>query len=163
VARLPAPAIPFLKPIPLTLHRRPDGSGLRIEIAMSAPSTTDDGWWLGILWAQDDEGVVELERAASPAGVPPSPPLFVLGPAFAGALSGFVAEEGGRQALRIRLPPADPPDRAWSRPTILQVALRWDPVRAATMTPNELARTILEAFGRALSAAGAPGRVVGHG
>jgi hypothetical protein len=37
-------------------------------------------------------------------------------------------------------------------------AIRWDPVRSATMRPNELARELLRAFGRTIEGVGAPGR-----
>ncbi|MEZ4597365.1 MAG: hypothetical protein R3C32_11435 [Chloroflexota bacterium] len=37
-------------------------------------------------------------------------------------------------------------------------AIRWDPIRSASMRPNELARELLRAFGRAVEAVGAPGR-----
>jgi 4-hydroxybenzoate polyprenyltransferase len=44
------------------------------------------------------------------------------------------------------------------RPLLLVTAIRWDPVRSATMRPNELARELLRAFGRAVEGVGAPGR-----
>ncbi len=124
---------------------------------MSAPSTTDDGWWLAVLWASDDDGVLEARAIAPRAGPPPGPPLMTLGPAFGGALSSLVAQENGRQALRIRLPPARDEHRPWERPLILQLAVKWDPVRGAVMQPNELAREALRAFARAIAAAARPG------
>ncbi len=37
-------------------------------------------------------------------------------------------------------------------------AVRWDPVRASTMTTNQLAAELMRAFRNAVDAAGAPGR-----
>jgi hypothetical protein len=124
---------------------------------MGAPTQTDDGWWLTVMWCADDEGVIDARAAAPPAGPPPGSPLAVIGPSFAGGLSGMIAEEGGRQLIRLRLPPAEDPSLPWDRPLIVQLALTWDPVRVATMRPNELAKQALEAFGRAVLAAGRPG------
>lgn len=120
---------------------------------MAPPSTTDDGWWLGHVWASDGEGLVDMIDLAPVAGPPPAPPQAVIGPAFAGALAGLIAEEGGRQLVRIRLHPARDEARTWERPCLVQVAIKWDPVRAATMPADELATAVLEAFGRAVMAA----------
>ena len=124
---------------------------------MAQPTTTDDGWWLAVLWAADDAGVISAAEITPRAGPPPGPPLLTLGPLFTGALSGLVAEESGRQAVRLRLPPAPDEGNPWARPLVLQVALKWDPMRGATMTGNELAREALRAFGRAIVATGRPG------
>ncbi len=121
---------------------------------MSSPTTTDDGWWLGHLWAYERARVVEAREVAPLSGPPPEPPPAVLGPAFSGSLAGLVAEEAGRQLIRLRLYPAPDATRPWERPLVLQVAIRWDPVRATTMRPTELAAAVLEAFARALEAAG---------
>ena len=124
---------------------------------MTLPTTTDDGWWLAIVYAHDDDGIVEVRAVGPRAGPPPAPPLTVLGPSFAGSLSGLVAEENGRQAIRLRLPEGAPGAHAWDRPLAVQVAIKWEPLRAATMRPNELAREVLGAFRHALEAAGSPG------
>ncbi len=121
---------------------------------MARPSTTDDGWWLGHVWASDADGVVELLDVAPLAGPPAAPPQAVMGPIFAGALAGLIAEEGGRQLVRLRLHPAEHPERAWERPLIVQIAIKWDAVRATTLAANELAGAVLDAFGRAVVAAG---------
>jgi hypothetical protein len=120
---------------------------------MARPSTTDDGWWLGHVWASDADGLVDMLDLAPLAGPPPGPPQAVIGPAFAGALAGLIAEEGGRQLVRLKLHPAADPARTWERPCLVQIAVKWDPVRAATMPAQELAKAVLEAFGRAVVAA----------
>jgi hypothetical protein len=55
------------------------------------------------------------------------------------------------------MPPAADEGRPWERPLVLMTAVRWDPVRAATLRPNELARELLRAFARAVESAGSPG------
>lgn len=125
-----------------------------IHLGMDRPTLSPDGWWTALLWARDEDGIVSCVDIAPRAGPPPEPPLLRMGPAFAGALAGLVAEIEGRQAVRLRLPEAEAEGYPWRRPLILQVALRWDPVRAATMTPNQLAGEALGAFARAIEAAG---------
>jgi hypothetical protein len=139
------------------IESAPGQTGRAVVLGMAQPSTSDDGWWLALLWAADDAGIVTAQDIAPRAGPPPGPPLLTVGPLFTGALAGFVAEENGRQAVRLRLPPAEDESRPWERPLLLQVALKWDPVRAATMSGNELAREALRAFGRAIAATGRPG------
>jgi hypothetical protein len=123
---------------------------------MTPPSIMDDGWWLGTLWATDSDGVVDAERVAPRAGPPPGSPLQTIGPALSGALAGLLAQADGRQLIRLRMPPPEDESHPWRRPLLLWVAINWDPVRAATMRPNELARELLRAFRRALEAAGSP-------
>jgi hypothetical protein len=129
------------------------GPPRRVRLGMSAPATDDD-WWLTILWAADDDGVIQVREVGPDAGPPAAPPLFYVGPAFSGALSGLVTEIDGRQALRLRLPPPADEARPWDRPLLLQVAVRWEPMRAATMTGNQLAREVLRAFGQAVRSVG---------
>lgn len=129
-----------------------------VVIGLTHPSVMDDGWWLTHLWAQDDDGVVNARDAAPLAGPPAGPPLLSIGPVLAGALAGFIDQEDGRQLIRLRMPPAADEGRPWDRPLLLMTAIRWDPIRTATMRPNELARELLRAFGRAVEAVGAPGR-----
>jgi hypothetical protein len=124
---------------------------------MSAPSVMDDGWWLTHLWVTDDEGVVEAVDIAPAAGPPPGAPLASIGPRLAGALSGLIAEEDGRQLIRLRMPPAQHETRAWQRPMLCIVAIRWDPVRASVMQRNELARELLRGFAAAVEGVGRPG------
>ena len=84
---------------------------------MSRPTTTDDGWWLTVLWVVDDDGVVSLRDLAPAAGPPPDPPLARLGPALAGSLSGMILEDAGRLSIRVAtVVPADDPGRPWRVP-----------------------------------------------
>lgn len=154
---LRAPGPSFLRPLVVPLRRRPTDPERTVELGMTRPSTTDDGWWLTHVWAADGGWIVSARDVAPLGGPPPLAPQLVFGPVFAGALAGFVAEEEGRQLVRLRLvPPADEA-RPWDRPLIAQVAIRWDPVRAATLRPSDLAGEALGAFGRAVTAAGRPG------
>ena len=114
-----------------------------------------EGWWLAVLWVADAEGIVPCRDAAPVAGPPPGPPLLRLGPLLSGGLAGFVLEDAGRQQMRVRLPvPPDDPDHPWSAPLVIQAAIRWEPARAAGMTPNGLADVALAAFRRAVEALG---------
>ena len=114
---------------------------------MSRPSDAPDGWWLAILWVADADGVVSFRDVAPDAGPPPDPPLARLGPAVAGALSGLILEDDGRLQLRLgRSPrPTTRPGRGAS-PLAVRAAFRFEPARAATMRPNELAETVLAGF-----------------
>lgn len=150
--RTPSPGPSFAREETL----RPRNGGPDLRLGMTAPSMMDDGWWLTHLWAEDAEGVVEALAVAPAAGPPPGRPLDAIGPSLAGALAGFLAEEDGRQLIRLRMPPAEDESQPWVRPLVLMTAVKWDPVRAATVRPNELARELLRAFARALDAAGSP-------
>jgi len=125
---------------------------------MLKPSITDDGWWLTTLWVEDDDGVVEARSVAPTAGPPPIPPLQVIGPTLSNALMGLLDQADGRQLIRLRMPPADDEAQPWRLPLMMQVAVRWDPVRSSTRRPNELAGELMRAFRQAIDAAGAPGR-----
>ena len=122
----------------------------RVRAGMDRP-TEIEGWWLSVLWVADEDGIVTCRDAGPTAGPPPGPPLARLGPLLSGGLAGFVLEDGGRQQIRLRLPvPPDDPDHPWSAPLVVQVAIRWEPARAAAMTPNGLADVALAAFRRAV-------------
>lgn len=123
---------------------------------MSNPSIMDDGWWLTNVWVADEDGIVEAIDVAPAAGPPPGPPLAALGPRVAGALSGLIAEEEGRQLIRLRMPAASDESRPWERPMVCMLAIRWDPVRASVMRRNELARELLRGFAAAVEAVGRP-------
>lgn len=155
-----APRLParpsYLREETVHLPGRDGAPDRPIRLGMDRPSTSEDGWWTTLAWAHDAEGVISCLDVAPQSGPPPDPPLMRMGPVFAGALGGLVAETGGRQALRLRLPPPADPDRPWDRPLVLQIALTWEPVRAATLSPNQLAGAALAAFGRAIEAAGRP-------
>jgi hypothetical protein len=150
--RLPLPGISYIKEEPVTLR---DGSKLRA--GMTNPSVMEDGWWLTNLWVGDEGGVAEALSVAPAAGPPPGAPLESLGPRVAGSLSGLIAESGGRQQIRLRMPPAADESRPWERPLICMLAIQWDPVRAALMTRNQLARELLRGFAAAVEALGRPG------
>jgi hypothetical protein len=119
---------------------------------MGRPSEAPDGWWLAVLWVADEAGVVAFTDLAPNAGPPPDPPLARLGPSISGALSGLILEDGGRLQLRLGLvTQPDDPTRPWRAPVAVRAAFRFEPARAAAMRPNELAATVLDAFGRAVA------------
>lgn len=143
--RLPPPGPSFLREHDVRIGERAYRAGL------TRPTDAPDGWWLTVLWVADDEGVVSFRDVAPDAGPPPDPPLARLGPAVAGALSGLILEDAGRLQLRLGaiVPPEDP-TRPWRSPLAIRAAFRFEPARAATMRPNELAETVLAGFRRAV-------------
>lgn len=143
--QLPPPGPSFLREQPVRIGDRTYRAG------MARPTEAPDGWWLGILWVVDDKGVVGFRQVAPQAGPPADPPLARLGPAIGGALSGLILEDAGRLQMRLGLiKPSDRPDRPWLAPIAVRAAFRFEPARAATMSANELAQTVLTAFGRAI-------------
>lgn len=122
---------------------------------MSRPSTPADDWWTSILWVADGDGLATFVELAPAAGPPPEPPLARLGPALAGGLSGLILEDAGRLQIRLGLavPPPDP-ERPWRCPAVVRAAFRWEPARAASMRPNDLATEVLTAFRRAIEGLG---------
>jgi hypothetical protein len=147
--RLPLPGPSFVRDRPVRLGDR------SATVGMTRPTTTDDGWWLAVLWVADGDGVLSFEDLAPPSGAPPQPPLLLLGPAVAGNLSGMILEENNR--LSVRLGPIAPPDdpaRPWQAPAAIRAAFKWEPLRVGTMRPNELAGTVADAFARAVEALG---------
>ena len=121
------------------------------RVGMSRPVTTDE-WWSVVLWLEDDAGVVAFDELV-PTGPPPEPPAARLGQTLAGGLSGLILEDAGR--LQIRVAPVVPPEdaeRPWRAPAVVRAAFRWEPARAATLRPNELATEVLSAFRRAVEA-----------
>ena len=154
--RVAVPGPSFVVEEPLVV-RGASGAESRMRGGLTAPSVMDDGWWLTHLWVADDAGVIAALDAAPAAGPPPGTPLDALGPRIAGALSGLIAEAGGRQQLRLRMPPAQDEARPWERPLLCATAIRWDPVRAALLTQEELARELLRGFAAAVEAIGRPG------
>jgi hypothetical protein len=152
---IPGPS--YVRGETVRLHAGPNDPGHTVALGMTQPTSTEEDWWLVVMWASDEDEIVSLRDIAPKAGPPPGPPLLTVGPLFTGALSGLLAEENGRQALRLRLPGPDSEGTPWDRPLVLQVALKWDPVRATTMTANQRAREALRAFGRAIAATGRPG------
>jgi hypothetical protein len=124
---------------------------------MSRPTTTDDGWWLTILWVADEAGVISFREVAPTAGPPPDPPLARLGPAFSGSLSGLILEHDGRLSIRLaQVAQGEDPRTPWLSPLAIRAAFRWEPMRAASMRPNELAETVLAGFRRSIETLARP-------
>jgi len=124
---------------------------------MSRPMTTDDGWWLAMLWVVDADGVIAFRDLAPVAGPPPGPPLLRMGPIFSGSLSGMILEENGRLSVRLNVvAPPDDPARPWVCPLAIRAAFKWEPMRAATMRPNEIAEAVLSGFVRGVEALSRP-------
>lgn len=125
--------------------------GRLLRAAVGEPTTLADDWWVALLWVADPDGVVPFRAVASPSGPPADPPLARLGPLVAGALSGLILEDGGRQMLRLRLGVTPSDERLpWEAPLVVLAAFRWEPMRAATMTDHEIAQAVLGAFGRSV-------------
>lgn len=123
----------------------------RYRAGVAEPTTMADDWWVGLLWVADEAGLVTFRQVASEAGPPADPPLFRLGPLVAGALSGMILEEGGRQMLRLRLGVPPPDERLpWEAPLVVLSAFKWEPMRAAAMRPTEIAESVLAAFRRSV-------------
>ncbi len=143
--RLPTPGPSYLREQEFRLRDRVFRAG------MSRPTTGPDDWWLGVLWVEDDDGVVSFRDVAPAAGPPPDPPLARLGPSLAGGLSGLILEDAGRLSIRLGLlVPPDDPERPWRCPLAIRAGFRWEPARAATMLPNALAQEVLTAFRRSV-------------
>ena len=155
--RLPPPGPSFVREEEVLVRGTQGESGQRLRAGLTRPSQTDDGWWLTHLWLADDAGIVEAWAIAPPAGPPPGAPLQAIGPRLAGALAGLIAQEQDRQMIRLRMPPAPDETRPWQRPLLCTLAVKWDPVRVATMPDNELARELLRGFAAALEGVGRPG------
>jgi hypothetical protein len=140
-SRAPSPGPSFLREHAVRVRDRTLSAG------MGRPTTGPDGWWLALLWVVDADGIVSFRDVAPAAGPPPEPPAVRLGPSFAGSMSGLILEEAGR--LQFRLATASPPDdptRPWECPVAVLAAIRFEPARAATLRPNELAEAVLSAF-----------------
>jgi hypothetical protein len=149
--RLPLPGPSFLREHAL------EANGRTLRAGMTRPTTTDDGWWLAIAWVGDDDEVVSFADLAPAAGPRPEPPLAILGPALAGALSGLILEDAGRLSIRLAtVAPAADATRPWRVAAAVRAAFRWEPMRAAAMRPNELAETFLAAFRRAVEGLARP-------
>lgn len=156
-ARLPLAGPSFVREEEVLVRGTHGEPGRRLRAGMTKPSVTDDGWWLSHLWLADEEGIVPATEIAPLGGPPPGMPLQALGPRLAGALAGLIAQEEGRQLIRLRMPPASDESRPWARPLLCMLAVKWDPVRASVMRENELARELLRAFAAALEGVGRPG------
>jgi len=143
--QLPPPGPSYLREQPVRIGDATYRAG------MSKPTEAPDGWWLGVLWVTDDRGVASFRDLAPKAGPPAEPPLARLGPAISGALSGLILEDAGRLQMRLGLIQSpDRDDRPWLAPVAIRAAFRFEPARAATMSVNELAETVLTGFRRAV-------------
>jgi hypothetical protein len=148
--RLAPPAASFIREHEVRI------GDLRLRAGMDRP-TEIEGWWLAVLWVADDEGIVPCRLVAPVAGPPADPPHARFGSLISGGLSGFVLEDDERQQLRLRLPvPPDEADHPWTAPLVVQLAVRWEPARAAAMTTSKLADVALAAFRRAVEAVSRP-------
>jgi len=125
----------------------------RLTAGMSRPATAEE-WWVAILWLADGASLARFDDL-TPGGPPPEPPAARLGMSIAGSLSGLILEDAGRLQIRLGpvVPPADP-ERPWRAPAIVRAGFRWEPARAATLRPNDLATEVLTAFRRALESLG---------
>jgi hypothetical protein len=156
--RMPSPGPSFARAQPLRLHGPGGTLGPRVRLGMTKPTVMEDDWWVFTLWVEDDEGVIESRTIAPAAGPPPVAPLQAIGPTLANALMGLLAQEDGRQLIRMRMASAEDEAEPWRRPLMILTAVRWDPVRQTTMRDNELVAEMMRAFRRAIDVAGAPGR-----
>ena len=148
---LPAPGPSFVREHQVRVREQV------FRLGMSRPTTTDDGWWLTVVWVLDGSGVVSFRDLAPLGGPSPEPPLLRLGPSLAGELSGWIVEEDGRLAIRLALvAQPDDPARPWLAPAAMRVAVKLEPLRAAATLPNALADTILTAMRRAVERLGRP-------
>jgi len=156
---MPSPGPSFARAEPIRL-KGPGGSlGPRVRLGMTKPTVMVEDWGVFTLWAEDDGGVLECRTVAPASGPPPAAPLQVIGPTLANSLMGLLDQEDGRQLIRMRMAEVDDEADPWSRPLMILTAVRWDPVRRATMRDNELVAEMMRAFRRAIDVAGAPGRL----
>jgi hypothetical protein len=139
-----APGPSYLPEVPL----RP---GDPRRVGMSPPQILADDWWVALMWC-DLEGVLLRFSDLAPAnGIPPGSPLLRLGPGLSGELSGLVAEEDGRQQLRLRLSqPPEEEEAPWNAALVVLAGFRFEPARKLAMSEKDLAQTVLVAFRDAL-------------
>ena len=141
----PAPRVP--SPGPSYLREIELGPGDDRRVGMTAPQTVADGWWVTLLWCEQNGALLTFADLAPDYGTPPGSPLLRLGPGLAGTLSGLILEEDGRQQLRLRLGMAPEDGEApWVTPLAVLAGFRFEPARVVTMRESELAQTVLRAF-----------------
>jgi hypothetical protein len=129
-------------------------AGRLFRAGMGRPASAPDAWWVTVLWVADADGVPSFSELLEAGGraIPVfEPPLARLGPVLVGSLAGLILEENGRTAIRLALV-ASPDDEArpWAAPAAVRAAFRWEPMRVATMRPNELASAVLTGFRRSV-------------
>ena len=143
--RLPSPGPSFLREHEVRVGDRT----LRAGMARPPTRPTAGGW--RSCGSPTTTGVVAFRDLAPAAGPPPDPPLARLGPAARRRLRGLILEDAGRLQIRLAtVVPPDDPTRPWRAPAAIRAAFRFEPARAATMRPNELAETVLAGFRRAV-------------
>ena len=127
------------------------GPGDARRVGMSQPQIVADGWWVTLLWCEENGALLIFNDLAPAYGTPPGSPLVRLGPGLSGTLSGLIVEENGRQQLRLRLgqPPEDE-EAPWDAPLAVLAAFRFEPARTLAMRDSEVAQTVLRAFRDAL-------------
>lgn len=142
--RPPPPGPSYLRELDL----RPGDSK---RVGMSQPQVLADGWWVALLWCEENDRLLAFSDLAPDYGIPPGSPLLRLGPGLSGTLSGLILEENGRQQLRLRLgqPPEDE-EAPWAAPLVALAGFRFEPARRLAMSDSELAHTVLAAFRDAL-------------
>jgi hypothetical protein len=142
--RPPSPGPSYLRELEL----RP---GDTKRVGISLPQVLADGWWVALLWCEEDGRLLVFNDLAPSYGTPPGSPLLRLGPGLSGTLSGLILEENGRQQLRLRLgqPPEDE-EAPWAAPLVALAGFRFEPARSLAMSDSELAQTVLAAFRDAL-------------
>lgn len=150
--RTPAPGPSYIREHDVRVHDRSFRAG------MGRPSDLDGGWWVTLVWVADEDGGLVAFRDLGPlAGPPPGPPAARLGPTLAGSLSGMILEEDGR--LQFKVAPVNPPPepgRPWDAPVLLLLGIRFEPLRAAAMGPNETADAVLAGFRRSIESLARP-------
>ena len=149
--RTPAPGPSYIREHDVRVHDRAFRAG------MGRPSDLDGGWWVTLVWVADEDGVATFRDIGPLGGPPPGPPTARLGPTLAGSLSGMILEEDGR--LQLKVAPVNPPteaSRPWDAPALLLLGIRFEPMRAAAMSANELADAVLAGFRRSVESLSRP-------
>jgi hypothetical protein len=142
--RPPSPGPSYLRELEL----RP---GDAKRVGMSQPQVLADGWWVALLWCEENDRLLAFSDLAPDYGIPPGSPLLRLGPGLSGTLSGLILEENGRQQLRLRLGQTPEDEEApWAAPLVALAGFRFEPARRLAMSDSELAHTVLAAFRDAL-------------
>src|SRR4029079_18066855 len=129
--RLPSPGPSFLR------EQRLDVGDRHLSVGMSRPTTTEDEWWLAIVWVADAEGIVSFVDLAPAAGPRPEPPLTRLGPTLAAAPHRLVLYGAARRvspAPSAAEPPRTPAASAFDSRQSCRRTIR--PVRGGFRRPS---------------------------
>ena len=148
--RLSPPAASFIREHEVRI------GDLRLRAGIDRP-TEIEGWWLAVLWVVDDEGIVPCRLVAPPPARRRIPRTLAWDRSSRAACpaSSWRTKNASSCASACRCRPMSPID-PWSAPLVVQLAVRWEPARAAAMTPSKLADVALAAFRRAVEAASRP-------